>query len=108
MMAIIETGGKQHTVNPGAVIKVEKLDAEAGKELVLDKVLMVKGDDEVIFGNPLVSGAKVIAEVLGQGRAKKIIVYKFKKRKNYHRKYGHRQSFTELKIKEIQYEGQKN
>jgi len=103
-MAIIETGGKQHTVNTGSVIKVEKLDAEPGKELVLDKVLMVKEDDEVIFGNPLVSGAKVIAEVLEQGKSKKIIVYKFKKRKNYHRKYGHRQSFTQLKIKEIQYQ----
>ncbi len=102
MMAIIETGGKQYKVNPGSVIKVEKLDIEDGKELVLDKVLMVKEDDEVIFGNPLVDGAKVTAEVLGQGKSKKIIVYKFKKRKNYHRKYGHRQLFTQLKIKEIQ------
>jgi len=104
MMAIVETGGKQYEVSPGSVIKVEKLDAEVGKELVLDKVLMVKKNDEVIFGNPLVSGVKVIAEVLQQGRAKKIVVYKFKRRKNYHRKYGHRQSFTQLKIKQIQYE----
>lgn len=107
MMAIIETGGKQYEVSPGSVIKVEKLDVEAGKELILDKVLMVKEDDEAIFGNPLVSGVKVVAEVLEQGRAKKIIVYKFKRRKNYHRKYGHRQSFTQLKIKEIQYKGQR-
>ena len=104
MMAIVETGGKQYEVSPGSVIKVEKLDAEVGKELVLDKVLMVKKNDEVIFGNPLVDRVKVIAEVLQQGRAKKIVVYKFKRRKNYHRKYGHRQSFTQLKIKQIQYE----
>ncbi len=107
MMAIIETGGKQYEVSPGSVIKVEKLDVETGKELILDKVLMVKEDDETIFGNPLVSVVKVVAEVLEQGRAKKIIVYKFKKRKNYHRKHGHRQSFTQLKIKEIQYEQEK-
>ena len=103
-MAIVETGGKQYEVSPGSVIKVEKLDAEVGKELVLDKVLMVKKNDEVIFGNPLVNRVKVIAEVLQHGRAKKIVVYKFKRRKNYHRKYGHRQSFTQLKIKQIQYE----
>jgi len=71
----------------------------------LDKVLMVKEDDEVIFGNPVVEGVKVVAEVLRQHRKKKIIVYKFKRRKNYHRKYGHRQPFTQLKIKEIQCKG---
>ncbi len=102
MIAVVETGGKQHQVSPGSTIRVEKLDAKKGEEVILDKVLMVKKDDENLFGNPLVPGAKVIAEVTGQDRAKKIIVYKFKRRKNYHRKYGHRQAFTELKVKEIQ------
>jgi len=105
MIAVIETGGKQYKVSPGSVIKVEKLDMEAGKEVVLDKVLMVKKDGETVFGHPVVEGAKVVAEVLREDRGKKIIVYKFKRRKGYHRKYGHRQTFTELRIKEIQYQG---
>jgi len=100
-MAIIETGGKQYTVSPGSTIKVEKLNVEVGKEVVLDKVLMMKRDDEAIFGNPVVKGARVVAEVLKQDRDKKIIVYKFKRRKGYHRKQGHRQPFTQLRIKEI-------
>ncbi len=104
MIAVVETGGKQHQVSPGCTIRVEKLDAKKGEEVILDKVLMVKKDDESLFGNPLVSGAKVITEVTRQDRAKKIIVYKFKRRKNYHRKYGHRQAFTELKVREIQLE----
>ena len=102
MMAVIETGGKQYKVSPGSVISVEKLNAKVGEEVVLDKVLMVKEDDEAIFGHPVVEGVKVVAEVLRQHREKKIIVYKFKRRKNYHRKYGHHQPFTQLKIKEIQ------
>ncbi|GAH14251.1 unnamed protein product, partial [marine sediment metagenome] len=76
--------------------------AKKGEEVVLDKVLMIKEDDsETLVGNPVIAKARVTAEVLRQDRAKKIIVYKFKRRKNYHRKYGHRQAFTELKIKEI-------
>ena len=105
MIAVIETGGKQYKVSPGSVIKVEKLGMEVGKEVVLDKVLMVKKDGETVFGHPVVEGAKVVAEVLREDRGKKIIVYKFKRRKGYHRKYGHRQAFTELRIKEIQYQG---
>jgi len=101
MMAVIETGGKQYKVSRGSVIKVEKLNAKAGEEVVLDKVLMVKEDDEATFGNPIVKGVKVVAEVLKQDRDKKVIVYKFKRRKSYHRKYGHRQPFTQLRIKEI-------
>jgi len=104
MMAVIETGGKQYQVNPGSIIRAEKLKAKEGEEVVLDKVLMIKGDDgKLFFGNPLIAEARVTAEVLRQDRAKKIIVYKFKRRKNYHRKYGHRQAFTELKIKDIQF-----
>jgi len=100
-MAVIETGGKQYKVSPGSMIKVEKLDVEVGKEVVLDNVLMVKKDEGTIFGDPMVKGARVVAEVVKQDRDKKIIVYKFKRRKGYHRKYGHRQDFTQLRIKEI-------
>ncbi|MEA1965063.1 MAG: 50S ribosomal protein L21, partial [Candidatus Aerophobetes bacterium] len=102
MMAVIETGGKQYKVRPGSIIKVEKLAGREGEEVILNKVLMVEKDDENIFGNPSVEGAKVIAEVLKQDKADKIIVYKFKRRKGYHRTQGHRQRFTQLKVKEIQ------
>ena len=103
MIAVVETGGKQYQVSPDSIIRTEKLKAKEGEEVVLDKVLMLKEDDsEVLVGNPLIAEARVTAEVLKQARAKKIIVYKFKRRKGYHRKYGHRQAFTELKIKEIQ------
>ncbi len=103
MIAVVETGGKQYQISPGSIIRIEKLKAKKGEEVVLDKVLMLKEDDgETLVGNPLIAKARVTAEVLRQDRAKKIIVYKFKRRKNYHRKYGHRQAFTELKIKEIQ------
>ncbi|MCD6231990.1 50S ribosomal protein L21 [Candidatus Aerophobetes bacterium] len=103
MMAIIETGGKQYKVEPGSVIRVEKLNIPEGKEVILDKVLMIKEEDKSFWGNPLISKAKVIAEVLREGKDRKIIVYKFKRRKGYKRKYGHRQRFSELLIKEIQY-----
>ncbi len=103
MIAVVETGGKQYQISPGSIIRIEKLKAKKGEEVVLDKVLMIKEDDsEALVGHPLIAKARVTAEVLRQDRAKKIIVYKFKRRKNYHRKYGHRQAFTELKIKEIQ------
>jgi large subunit ribosomal protein L21 len=103
MIAVLETGGKQYQVSPGSLIKVEKLAAKKGEEVVLDKVLMIKKDEESFIGSPWLAGAKVVAEVTKQDRHRKIIVYKFKRRKNYHRKYGHRQPFTELKIKEIQF-----
>ena len=103
MIAVVETGGKQYQVSPGSIVRIEKLKAKEGEEIVLDKVLMIKGDDSVaLVGNPLLAKASVTAEVLKQSRAKKIIVFKFKRRKSYHRTYGHRQAFTELKIKEIQ------
>lgn len=103
MIAVLETGGKQYKVSPGSLIRVEKLAAKKGEEIVLDKVLMIKKDEESFYGNPWLAGARVVTEVTNQDRDRKIIVYKFKRRKNYHRKYGHRQSFTELKIKEIQF-----
>jgi large subunit ribosomal protein L21 len=105
MMAVIETGGKQYQVIPGSIIEVEKLTAKEGEELILDKVLMVDEDGKTHFGRPWVRAARVVAEVLGHDKADKIVVYKFKRRKGYHRKYGHRQLITKIKIKEIQLGG---
>ncbi|CAM3094762.1 50S ribosomal protein L21 [Sporolactobacillus spathodeae] len=100
MYAIIETGGKQLKVEEGQSIVVEKLQAEAGDTVTFDKVLFVSGE-EVKVGAPLVAGATVTAKVVEQGRDKKIIVFKFKKRKNYRRKQGHRQPFTKVTIEKI-------
>jgi len=95
--AIIKTGGKQYRVSEGDTIRVEKIQGEVGSSVELDEVLMLGGDD-VSVGTPLVSGAKVTAEIVAQDRAKKIIVFKMKRRKNYRRKQGHRQPYTELRI----------
>ncbi|MBQ9318958.1 MAG: 50S ribosomal protein L21 [Bacilli bacterium] len=97
MKAVIETGGKQYYVTEGTVLYVEKLEAEAGKEVELDKVLMV--NDKV--GNPYVNGAKVIGEVVKHGKNKKIIVFKYNAKKNYRKKQGHRQPYTKIEIKKI-------
>ena len=94
MFAIIETGGKQYRVTEGEELFVEKLNAEAEGEIVFDKVLMVNEK----IGTPYVEGAVVKASVVKHGKAKKIIVYKYKSKKNYHKKQGHRQPFTTVKI----------
>ena len=94
MFAIIETGGKQYKVSEGDELFVEKLDAEAESEIVFDKVLMVEGK----VGTPYVEGATVKATVEKHGKGKKIIVYKYKSKKNYHKKQGHRQPYTKVKI----------
>ena len=96
--AIIRTGGKQYRVEVGTVVRVEKLEAEVGTTIDIDDVLLVGRGDDVKVGTPTVEGAKVSAEVTGQGLGKKIIVYKFRRRKNYRRKRGHRQRYTELKV----------
>ena len=101
MYAIIETGGKQYKVKEGDVITVEKLTVEVGTAYKFDKVLSVANGEQVSFGAPYITGASVDAEVLGDGKAKKIVVYKFKSKKNYHRKKGHRQPYTKLKIGSI-------
>ncbi|NLW90693.1 MAG: 50S ribosomal protein L21 [Syntrophomonadaceae bacterium] len=102
MYAIIQTGGKQYKVSEGTVLKIEKLEIEAGQQITLDQVLMVGEENGgVKIGNPLVAGAKVEAVVLEQGKHKKIVVYKYKKRKNYRKKQGHRQPFTKIKIEKI-------
>lgn len=102
MYAIIETGGKQYNVKEGDVIYVEKLNVSAGEEYTFDKVLAVGNEDNLTIGMPFVSGATVKAEVIEQGKGKKIIVYKYKAKKSYHKKRGHRQPFTKLTIKSIQ------
>ena len=101
MYAIIETGGKQYKVSEGDIIKVEKLDAKAGDNFTFDKVLVVANGDDVKFGNPTVTNATVLANVLGEGKAKKVIVYKYKPKKGFHKKKGHRQRFMALKIEKI-------
>ena len=100
MYAIIETGGKQYTVKEGDKVKVEKLNSEVGESITLDKVLLV-GGDEVKIGKPLVEGASVKAKVLAQDKAKKIIVFKYKSKKNFRKKKGHRQPYTLLEIESI-------
>lgn len=89
-------------MKPGATINVEKLPVEEGARVELDRVLLVSNDDGITVGTPTVSGAKVIAEVVEQGRAKKIIVFKYKSKTRYRRKNGHRQPYTKLSIKEIE------
>ncbi len=97
MYAVIKTGGKQYRVSQGDRIRVEKLNGDVGSSLEFDDVLMV-GGDKVLVGTPTVEGAKVTAEITGQDKAKKVIVFKMKRRKGYRRKRGHRQPYTELKI----------
>ena len=100
MYAVIETGGKQVRVSEGSVIYVERLDVEAGSAYTFDKVLML-GGESVNIGNPYVAGATVEATVEKQGKQKKIIVFKYKPKKKYRRKQGHRQPYTKLTINKI-------
>lgn len=100
MYAVIETGGKQYKVEQGDVVFIEKLNAEAGEQVTFDKVLVVGGDNLKI-GAPYVDGATVTATVAKQGKAKKIIVYKYKPKKGYHKKQGHRQPYTKVEITAI-------
>ena len=100
MYAIIATGGKQYKVQEGDVIKVEKLGAEAGSEVTFDQVLLVS-DKEVKVGTPTVEGASVKATVVAEGKGKKVIVYRYKRKTGYHKKNGHRQQYTAVKIDKI-------
>jgi large subunit ribosomal protein L21 len=102
MYAVIETGGKQYRVVAGDTIDVERLKADAGSQIEIDRVLMISGDTGVSIGTPIVSGAKVVATVTEHFRGPKIIVFKFKPKKRYRRKTGHRQELTRLKIDSIQ------
>jgi large subunit ribosomal protein L21 len=99
--AVIETGGKQYKVSPGELIKVEKLDSNPGSEVQFEKVLMVQKEDGTLIGQPYLDKVRVVGEVLEHKKGEKIIVFKYKRRKNYRRKKGHRQWYTALRIKEI-------
>ncbi|MCX5885445.1 MAG: 50S ribosomal protein L21 [Proteobacteria bacterium] len=101
MYAVIRSGGKQYKVNPGVLLDVEKISGEVGDTVELTEVLLLEKDGAIAAGNPVLPNAKVIGEIVKQGRAKKIIVFKSKRRKGYRKKQGHRQYFTTLRIKEI-------
>ncbi len=98
MYAVIKTGGKQYRIQVGEKLKVEQLKVESGGELIIDQVLMVSDGDKISMGTPLVSGAKVSATVLGQGRHDKIRIFKMRRRKHYQKHQGHRQNYTEIQI----------
>lgn len=101
MYAIIETGGKQYKVQEGDVLFIEKLDVEAGADVEFDQVLAVSNGSELTIGTPVVEGAKVSATVEKNGKAKKIIIYKYKAKKDYRKKQGHRQPYTKVVINKI-------
>ncbi|MAV27618.1 MAG: 50S ribosomal protein L21 [Gammaproteobacteria bacterium] len=101
MYAVFESGGKQHRVEPGEVLNLEKLDVEAGGTIDFDRVMLVGEGDDIKIGTPFVDGGKVSAEVLSHGRGKKVTIIKMRRRKHYRRQAGHRQAFTQVKIKEI-------
>jgi len=100
-LAVIKTGGKQYIVEPGKKIKVEKLEVEAGKEVVFDQVLLLEKNKKLEIGAPLVEGAKVAGKVLNQGKGDKVIALRYKAKKRVHVKTGHRQKFTEVEITKI-------
>lgn len=101
MYAVIETGGKQYKVQEGDTVFVEKINTEEGEKIDLSKVLLISKEDDLVVGKPYVEGAKVEATVLEQGKMRKIVVFKYKSKKNYKRKQGHRQPYTKLKIGKI-------
>ena len=101
MYAVIKTGGKQYKVTEGDVLRVEKLNAEVNATVELNEFLLVANNDNVKVGSPLVEGAKVVVEVLSQGKGPKVINFKYKPKKASHRKKGHRQLFTEVKVVSI-------
>ena len=101
MYAVIKSGGKQHRVEPGEVLQLEKLDVEAGSTIDFDQVMLIGENDNVQVGTPFVEGGKVTAEVLGHGRGDKVTIIKMRRRKHYRRQAGHRQYYTEVKITDI-------
>ena len=98
MYAVVVTGGKQYRVEQGSKVRVEKLSGEAGSTVTLDQVLMVGDGSDIKVGEPTVDGASVSAEIVGQGRGKKVEIIKFRRRKHHMKRQGHRQAYTELKI----------
>lgn len=101
MLAIIKTGGKQYLVEPGTKIKVEKVDKKEGEEIIFSEVLLLEKNRKLEIGNPFVKDGQVVGKVLKQGKNEKVIIFKYKPKKRYQRKMGHRQPFTEVEITEI-------
>jgi len=101
MLAVIRTGGKQYLVSPGQKIKIEKIEKKEGSEISFPEVLLLQKGKKIEIGSPLIKGAKVIGKVLGHGKGKKIIVFKYKAKKRYKVKKGHRQPYTEIEITKI-------
>ncbi|MCK4355297.1 50S ribosomal protein L21 [Candidatus Parcubacteria bacterium] len=101
MLAVIKTGGKQYFVSPGNKIKIEKINGDVEKEIEFSEVLLLEKDKDVNIGEPLVKDAKVFGKILMQDKAKKIIIFKYKPKKRYKKKTGHRQEFTEVEITKI-------
>ena len=102
MYAVIKTGGKQYKVEKGSTLRVEKLDGDAGAKLEFNEVLLVADGENVQIGTPMLGGAKVSAEIVAQEKGEKLIVFKFRRRKAYRRKNGHRQQYTAIKVTDIQ------
>ncbi len=102
MLAVIKTGGKQYLVKEGDELEVEKIEGEVGKEIVFDKVLLLEKQGKVKIGTPYVEGARVLGKILEQKKGKKIVVLKYKKKRRYRVKKGHRQLLTKIKIEKIQ------
>ena len=102
MYAVVRTGGKQLRVEPGAAVRVEKLDGSVGDSIALSEVLLVGGGEQARIGTPLIEGAKVVGTITAQARGKKLIIFKMKRRKGYRRKSGHRQSYTEIRVDKIE------
>ena len=102
MYAVVVSGGKQHRIKEGDLLRVEKLNADVGAEIALDQVLLIAGEGEPKVGSPTVDGASVKAEVVVHGQSKKVIVFKRKRHKGYTRKQGHRQQYTDIRIKGIE------
>lgn len=101
MYAIIRTGGKQFRAEPGKTLRIPSIDIEPGENVTFEEVLLGSSDGDIKVGAPLLSGAAVVAEVVKHGKGDKIIVFKFKRRKNYRRKQGHRQKFTEVRVRDV-------
>ncbi|HST60512.1 MAG TPA: 50S ribosomal protein L21 [Longimicrobium sp.] len=101
MYAIIRTGGKQFRAEPGKTLRIPSLDIEPGESVTFEEVLLGGNDGDIKVGAPLVGGAAVTADVVKHGKGEKIIVFKFKRRKNYRRKQGHRQKYTEVRVRDV-------
>lgn len=102
MYAVIKTGGKQYKVSPGDEVKFEKLEGQAGDSITFDQVLLTSDGENIKIGQPYLDNSKVIGKITHQGKNRKIVVFKYKRRKGYRRKYGHRQHFTLVKIASIE------